>query len=149
MASPAQAVLAARLQAAAKPVADAARLSSSRWSRRVPLSVRIQGGATRVQIVAGGRTAPQAYTMEGRADGRPIAHPVYGHGPRKRGPLGSGHPYGPLRHGEERRYDPPGWTWREQTPRPFMREAIDSTADEMVRIFAGVVDDWAHQLGYK
>ncbi len=116
-----QAILAERLRKAAQPVADDARLRSARWSRRVPLSVR-----------------PQAYTFEGRADGRPIAHPVYARGPRIRGPLVNG------------RHVPPGWTWVKQIPvRPFLREAIDAKQDEMVRIFAGIVDDWAKQLGYK
>ena len=138
MPGPAQAILANRLRMAAAPVADYARASSSRWSRRVPLSVRLQGGASRITIAAGGQRAPQAYTMEGRPDGRPIAHPVYGHGPRLRGPLVNG------------RHRPPGWTWRKQIPvRPFLAEAIDAKQDEMLRIFAGVVDDWAHQLGYK
>ena len=120
-----QAILASRLRKAATPVADYARASSARWSRRVPTSVRLQGGASRITIAAGGRAAPQAYTMEGRPSGAPIAHPVYGHGPRS------------------------GWTWAKQIPvRPFLREAIDVKQDEMVRIFAGIVDDWAHDLGY-
>ncbi len=134
-----QAILADRLRRAAQPVADDARLRSARWSRRVPASVRLQGGASRITIAAGGQRAPQAYTMEGRADGRPIAHPVYGHGPRIRGPVDAktGH------------HHPPGWTWVKQTPRPFLREAIDAKQDEMVRIFSGIVEDWAKQLGYK
>jgi hypothetical protein len=133
-----QAILADRLRKAARPVADYARLSSARWSRRVPASVRLQGGASRIAIAAGGQRAPQAYTMEGRDDGRPIAHPVYGHGPRIRGPLVNG------------RHRPPGWTWAKQIPvRPFLREAVDVKQDEMVRIFAGIVDDWARQLGYR
>ena len=120
-----QAILADRLRRAAQPVADYARASSSRWSRRVPLSVRLQGGASRITIAAGGQRAPQAYTMEGRPDGRPIAHPVYARGPRE------------------------DWTWRKQIPvRPFLREAIDARQDEMLEIFSGVVEDWAHDLGY-
>lgn len=131
------AILADRLRRAAQPIADYARLSSARWSRRVPASVRLQGGASRITIAAGGQRAPQAYTMEGRADGSPIAHPVYGHGPRIRGPLVNG------------RHDPPGWTWVKQTPRPFLAEAVDVKQEDMLRIFAGVVDDWAHDLGYR
>lgn len=138
MPGPAQVILANRLRKAAAPVADYARFSSARWSRRVPLSVRLQGGASRITIAAGGKAAPQAYTMEGRADGTPIAHPVYGHGPRVRGPLVGD------------RHDPPGWTWAKQIPvRPFLAEAVDARQDETVRIFAGIVDDWAHDLGYR
>ena len=121
-----QAILAARLRAAAQPIADDARARSARWSRRVPASVRLQGGVSRITIAAGGQRAPQAYTMEGKPSGAPISHPVYGHGPRD------------------------DWTWVKQIPvRPFLREAIDAKQDEMVRIFAGIVDDWAKQLGYK
>jgi len=119
-----QAILADRLRLAAQPVADFARASSARWSVRVPASVRLQGGASRITIAAGGRAAPQAYTMEGRESGAPIAHPVYGHGPREK------------------------WTWVRQVPRPFLLEAIDATEDQVVEIFAGVVDDWAAELGY-
>jgi hypothetical protein len=121
-----QMLLANRLRAACQPVTDAAKLSSSRWSRRVPLSVRLGGGATHVQIVAGGQRAPQAYTMEGTASGAPIAHPVYARG-----------------------LDRKKWTWVRQTPRPFLREAIDANIDQMVGKFAEVVNDWAHQAGYK
>jgi hypothetical protein len=121
-----QAILAARLRQAAKPIADYARLSSARWSRRVPATVRLQGGASRITIAAGGNAAPQARVMEGRASGAPCWHPVYAQGPRQ------------------------DWTWRPQIPvRPFLREAVDAKQDEMVRIFAGVVDDWAKQLGYR
>jgi hypothetical protein len=121
-----QLLLANRLRAACKPVTDAAKLSSSRWSRRVPASVRLGGGANHVQIVAGGQRAPQAYTFEGTASGAPIAHPVYAHG-----------------------LDRTKWTWVKQTPRPFLREAIDANIDQMVGKFADVVEDWAHQAGYK
>jgi hypothetical protein len=121
-----QAILADRLRKAAKPIADDARLRSARWSRRVPASVRLQGGASRITIAAGGNRAPQALTMEGYPSGRPRAHPVYARGPRNT------------------------WTWAQQIPvRPFLEQAVDAKQDEMVRIFAGIVDDWAHQLGYK
>jgi hypothetical protein len=121
-----QAILAARLRQAAKPIADYARLSSARWSRRVPLSVRLQGGSSRITIAAGGSAAPQARVMEGRASGAPGQHPVYARGPREK------------------------WTWAKQVPvRPFLREAVDAKQDEMVRIFAGIVDDWCHQMGYR
>jgi hypothetical protein len=121
-----RAILAGRLRKAAEPIAEEARRRSARWSRRVPLSVRLQGGASRITIAAGGSRAPQALTMEGYPSGRPRAHPVYGRGPRDT------------------------WTWAKQIPvRPFLADAVDAKQDEMVKIFAGVVDDWAKQLGYK
>ena len=121
-----QAILAARLRQGAECIAAAARLSSGRWSVRVPLSVRLEGGPSGITVVAGGPAAPQASTMEGNPDGSPRAHPVYGHGPRKE------------------------WTWARQIPvRPFLAEAAEVTQDEVARIVAGVVDDWAEQLGFR
>lgn len=125
MAGTEQAILADRLRRAAQPVADYARASSARWSRRVPASVRLQGGASRITIAAGGARAPQAYTMEGKPSGSPRYHPVYGHGPRE------------------------NWTWAPQIPRPFLREAIDATEEQVVEIFSGIVDDWTAELGFK
>jgi hypothetical protein len=122
---PARPELTARLRSAAKIVADDARLRSARWSRRVPLSVRLQGGASSVTIVAGGQAAPQAYTMEGAKSGAPLSHPVHAHGPRE------------------------SWTWVKQPPRPFLREAIDAKQDQMLAEFAKVADDWARQKGFR
>ena len=139
-----RAILANRLRLAAEPIAEDARRRSAAWSRRVPLSVRLQGGTSRITIAAGGVRAPQALTMEGYPSGRPRAHPVFAHGERRRGvPVG-------LRKGGKIRYDPPGWTWKDQIPvRPFLAEAVDAKQDEMVRIFAGIIDDWGRQLGYE
>jgi hypothetical protein len=126
---------------AALLIARVAKASSARWSRRVPLSVRVGGSAVvsgtakRVTITAGGAAAPQAYTFEGRNSGRPIAHPVYGRGPRKRGP--GGHP--------------PGWTWSKQIPvRPFMKEAADAAAGKSADTFANrIIDEWARASGFR
>lgn len=137
-----RAILADRLRKAAEPIAEEARRRSAVWSVRVPKSVRLQGGASRITIAAGGVKAPQALTMEGYPSGRPRAHPVYGHGERLRGPLVGGR--GRYRH------IPPGWTWAKQIPvRPFLAEAVDAKQDEMVRVFAGIIDDWGKQLGYR
>src|SRR5260221_390511 len=142
--APRDPALIARLRDAAQIVADDAKLRSARWSRRVPLSIRLMGGARSVTIVAGGRAAPQAYTMEGYPSGRPISHPVYGRGPSRRGvPVGTDPRTGKII------YDPPGWTWVKQVPRPFLREAIDSKATEMTEAFAKVIDDWAKEKGFK
>jgi len=119
--------LTARLREAARIVADDAKLRSARWSRRVPLSVRLMGGARSVTIVAGGPSAPQAYTMEGTRTGRPIAHPVYGRSDRPRSE----------------------WTWVKQPPRPFLREAIEAKSNERVDVFSKVVEDWAKEKGFR
>jgi hypothetical protein len=135
---------------AALLIARAARASSARWSRRVPLSVRVgptavvSGSARQVKIIAGGRAAPQAYTFEGRNSGRPIAHPVFGRGERKRGTLARVDKSG------KRHYDPPGWTWAKQTPRPFMKEAADAAAGRSADTFANrVIAEWARASGFR
>jgi hypothetical protein len=126
MTSADRAILAERLRKAAQPIADDAKLRASRWSVRVPLSIRLQGGSSRITIAAGGSRAPQAGVMEGKPSGAPRSHPVFARGPRE------------------------GWTWAEQIPvRPFLADAVDAKADEMVRIFSGIVEDWAHDLGYR
>jgi hypothetical protein len=135
---------------AALLIARVARASSARWSRRVPLSVRVGGSAVvsgtakKVTIIAGGAKAPQAYTMEGRNSGRPIAHPVFGRGVRIRGRSGTVDKHG-VKH-----YDPPGWTWAKQTPRPFMKEAADAAAGKSADKFATrVIEEWARASGFK
>lgn len=121
-----QAILADRLRRAAQPIADDAAARAAAWSVRVPLSIRFGGGGSRITIVAGGARAPQAGVMEGKPDGRPRAHPVFARGPRE------------------------SWTWKDQIPvRPFLAEAVDAKQDEMLEILAGVVDDWAAELGYR
>ncbi|SRR6266705_3571303 len=135
---------------AALLIARAARASSARWSRRVPLSVRVggaavvSGAAKKVTITAGGARAPQAYVMEGRNSGKPIAHPVYGRGERIRGRTGTVDSRG-VKH-----YDPPGWTWVKQPPRPFMKEAADAAAGKAADTFASrIIAEWARASGFK
>ena len=136
---------------AALLIARVAKASSARWSRRVPLSVRVGGSAVvsgtakKVTITAGGRAAPQAYTMEGRNSGRPIAHPVFARGERIRGRTGTVDKHG-VKH-----YDPPGWTWARQIPvRPFMKEAADAASGKAADTFASkVINEWARASGFK
>jgi len=117
------------LRDAADIIARAARQISSRYSRRIPASVRVKvsGDGKTAVITAGGPAAPQAYTFEGRNSGAPIAHPVYGHGPRSE------------------------WTWRNQIPvRPFMKQAVDSTIDEAADVWGSeVIDEWARRAGFR
>lgn len=118
-------LLFARLQQAAEIIADDARKRAALWSRRMPLSVRIRGGSTRVTITGGGTRAPQYYTFEGKPSGAPRSHPVWGHGPRET------------------------WHWVAQDPRPTLAVAAESKADEAAAKFAEIVDDWTRQLGYR
>lgn len=120
----ADAALTARLRSAAQIVADEAQRRSGMWSRRIPASIRLAGGARSVTIVAGNAEAPHAYTFEGKKSGAPRYHPVYAQGPRS------------------------DWTWVPQPPRPFLKEAIDAKQDQMLAEFANVIDDWARQKGF-
>jgi hypothetical protein len=136
---------------AALLIARVARASSARWSRRVPLSVRVGGSAVvsgtakQVKIIAGGARAPQAYVFEGRNSGKPIAHPVFGRGERIRGALVSTDKHG------RQHYEPPGWTWAKQIPpRPFMKEAADAASGKAADTFATrVIGEWARASGFK
>jgi hypothetical protein len=121
-----RAALDSRLRQAAQVIADDAKVRAARWSRRMPLSVRITGGVSRgLNVVGGGARAPQYYTFEGKPSGAPRSHPVYARGPRS------------------------GWTWVAQPPRPTLRPAAEAKADEVARIVAQVIDDWAHEDGFK
>lgn len=62
-----------RLREAAEIVAMKAREIASAFSTRIPLSVKITGGASRVYIRAGGPVAPNAYPFETGA-----RHPLFG-----------------------------------------------------------------------
>ena len=117
-----------RLRQAAEVIAEDARALSGAWSERIPPSVRVYPsltrGGTAVTIAAGGVRAPMAYTFEGKRGGRPVWHPVFGHGERR------------------------DWTWVPQTPRPFMRPAAENRADQAADVFAKAIDDWAAASGF-
>ena len=118
----ADAALTARLREAAEIVADEARKRSAEFSETIPGSVRLTGGANRVTIAAGGASAPSAYMWEGKRGGRPRWHPLFG----------------------DREH------WYPQLPvRPFLEEALEAKQDELLITFARVVDDWAHERGYR
>jgi hypothetical protein len=120
--------LAARLRQAAGIIADEARARTALWSETIPGSIRIIGGTSSVTVAAGGVRAPSAYTWEGKPSGAPRNHPVFGRGDRPRS----------------------DWTWVPQLPvRPFLREAVDAKAEEAFTRFARVIDDWAHEKGFK
>jgi hypothetical protein len=120
-----------RLREAALVIAKDAALLAATWSERVPPSVRLLPvtdlgvRGQRVVIAAGGVAAPMAYTNEGKRGGRPIWHPVFAVGARK------------------------DWTWRPQTPRPFMRPAAEARAGQAADVFAKAVDDWAKASGFE
>ena len=62
-----------RLREAAEIVADAAREISASFSTRIPASIRITGGTSKVYIRAGGPSAPNAYPFDTGA-----RHPLFG-----------------------------------------------------------------------
>lgn len=121
-------VLAARLRQAAQIIADEAKARTAAWSETIPGSIRIIGGSTSVTIAAGGVRAPSAYTWEGKKSGSPRWHPVFGRGDVARS----------------------DWKWVPQLPvRPFLEQAVDAKGEEAFRAFARVIDDWAHERGFK
>ena len=65
--------LALRLREAAEVVANIARSNAAEFSDRIPATVRVMGGTSRVYIRAGGPAGPAAYTAETAA-----RHPVFG-----------------------------------------------------------------------
>ena len=65
--------LAARLKEAGEIIATIARANFGTWSSRIPGSVKVTGGRTGVNVVAGGRKGPAAYTAELH-----VRHPLFG-----------------------------------------------------------------------
>lgn len=114
------------LSEAAGLIAAEARRISGKWSTRIPGSIKVSVSpdGRSATITAGGPEAPAAYPAEGRSNGRPVNHPVYGRADRSRRE----------------------WTWRAWSPpRPFMVQALDATidkaankwADELIRAWTG------------
>lgn len=89
------------------------------WSHRIPGSIRVTGGATSVSVRAGGEAAPDAYPWEA-PDGRPVRHPTFGHGP-----------------------------WTAQTPRPYLRPALEANADRVAGEVTKVLDDFLYDASFR
>jgi hypothetical protein len=109
-----------RLEAAAEIVATQAREISSKFSRRIPLSVRVKtyGNVNETTYVeAGGPEAPQAYPFDPVTP--PSRHPLLG----------------------DREH------WYDQPYRPFLEEAAEMAADKAAEEFAKVIDDWCDETG--
>lgn len=111
-------------EAAAILAADAKAISG-RWSRRVPLSIRISVSADgqSATITAGGSEAPQAATFE-----LGLSHPVFGR---------------PTMTRKE-------WTWVKQIARPFLATAAEHSATKAADVWGnGVITAWARNNGYR
>ncbi len=127
-----QGVEVGRLGAGGKPMAEAAdivaaraRAISARWSRRIPLSVKVSVSpdGKSATITAGGSEAPQAATFE-----LGLSHPVYGRPDRTR----------------------KEWTWVRQVARPFLAEAAESAATKAADAFGdAALTAWARNRGYR
>ena len=109
-----------RLREAAQVIADQAKANAAGWSARVPESIHISGGASGVSILSG---APPSYPNEIAG----VRHPVFGG-------RGTRRPKAP---------------WVTNQHRPFLAPAADEKIDEAAEKFAQVIDDWAHDRGYK
>jgi hypothetical protein len=111
-----------RLKEAGEYVAGIARGKAS-WSSKVPASIKVGGGRSGVNITAGGARAPAAYPNEIPG----VRHPVFGG-------KGTARPDAP---------------WVTNENRPFLAPAGDEGADGAAAIVAQVVDDWAHEHGFR
>lgn len=99
------------LKIAAELVAESARTEAS-WSTRIPATIRVAGASPRsITVKAGGADAPHAYTFEA-PDGKPVRHPVFGNRA----------------------------VWVEQTPRPFLRPALDAHMEELSEIVVMAIE---------
>jgi hypothetical protein len=108
------------LKEAAELIAGEARRISGKWSTRIPGSIKVSvaSDGSSATITAGGPSAPAAYPAEGRSNGRPVNHPVYGRADRSRRQ----------------------WGWAPWSPpRPFMVQALDATIDK-------AANKWADEL---
>lgn len=111
-----------RLKKAAEIVAASCRLISSRFSRRIPISIEVVTQNDQVYVRAGGREAPNAYPFD-PPDNPPVRHPVWGHGPRNT------------------------WHWAPQPYRPFLEMGAEISIDRAAQSFSQVIDDWCRQSG--
>ena len=127
-----QGVTVGRLGAGGKPMAEAAgiiaagaRARAGRWSRRVPLSIKVSVTADgkSATITAGGAEAPQAATFE-----LGLSHPVFGRPDRTRRE----------------------WTWVRQAERSFMAAAAEAQATKAADAWGtGVITAWAKSHGFR
>lgn len=111
-----------RLKAAAQITARQAKANAS-WSKRIPASIRVLlYGNSSAYIYAEDEIAPQAKVFE----------------------LGMSHP---LNYPSQRRRV--GREWGPTPKRPFLKPAAEETADEVTEEISKVVDDMAHEEGFK
>lgn len=109
-----------RLREAAEVIAAQARRNAAGWSKRIPPSIKVSGGADGVSIMSG---APPAYPNEVAG----VRHPVFGG-------RGTARPEAP---------------WVTNQHRPFLAPAADERIGEAAEKFAKVIDDWARDYGFK
>lgn len=107
--------LRAGLKKSGEIVAESARQKSS-WSTRIPASVKVVVTQKGVAVRAGGESAPHAGTFEGKNNGTPMRHPVFARG------------------------DSANWTWVAQTPRPFLKPALESNIEKVADAMVGELE---------
>ena len=111
-----------RLKDAGEVIANYCRIRASRFSVRIPDSLRVKNDTDTVYIEGGGPSAPNAYPFDPPSD-PPVWHPVHAHGPRRK------------------------WNWAPQPYRPFLEEGAEDGGDEAAEKFAKIIDDWANEIG--
>jgi hypothetical protein len=112
-----------RLKDAAEVIAAQARANAA-WSKRIPAATRVGGGLTAggVYVRTPGKYARNAAPFEfGKR------HPLFAR-------VGS------------KRYS---GEWYPTPHRPYMEDAAEQALDRAAEKYAEIVDDWAHQLGFK
>jgi hypothetical protein len=117
------------VEKAAEIIAADAREISGRWSRRIPLSIKVSVAADgkSATITAGGDEAPQAIVFENPGGGAWRRHPVFARGPDRR-----------------------EWTWVAQVPRPFLSAAAERQASRAAdAIGDAFVTAWARSRRFR
>ena len=111
------------LKAAAEIVRDAAAARAGRFSRRIPLALRVTGNAGAGYCVeADPKIAPNAYPFEPDMGAPPGAVPNY-------------HPTGKSRK-----------VWGRQPYRPFIQRGVTDAADRPDDEVAQAINDWCDEL---
>src|SRR5215469_10054113 len=115
------------MRAAALIIAREAQRLAATWSEQVPPSIKVKASGNTAEIKS---SAGPSYPNEVKG----VRHPVFG--------LGRTGNEWSLTH----RPRPP---WRTNRHRPFLVPAVDAKADDAAKEIARVIDEIAHDAGFK
>ena len=125
------------LRLAAKIVADDAKGRAS-WSTRIPKTIKVQGGAGKLRVVAGGPNAPQAvgYEVGTKGNNGRFRHPVFS---AKFGGRGTSGP-------RNKRALRGGPVYASVATRPYLLPAWEAHKDEVFTLVADAIDEATNAL---